>query len=596
MAKLAREDYRYLITTAEERTWVFDRPVLFLGEWCKDYDRREVWGKLDAIVAAPYGLGQAQKDTDHNYARALEARLFPELCKILNEYHAIAQGERYWRMVLGHWLRRYVNVLVNRINAVKQCLNTYAISGVTIFNDDDYMLAANNSYESIWAYNDDRWNAALYGAILQRLGAGRYIDKRLTDDLCNQFIFERPKGNNSKDKNIYRKILRIYNAATCKFVRSDDAFLINTYIPKWDQVCLQLMLGQMPKFWQSPYPQQTKGVDRILREDLTRKLSSSKEDAEKCIKALLFMTLPVSYLEDFQSIHEQINALDWPNRPKLIFTSNSFDADDVFKIWAASNVAMGAKYIVGQHGNNYGTYRYSHPTIEEITSDRFLTWGWKEHLPQHYPAFNLKVNRRNPIKYDPRGGLLLIEVCLDHRLNTWDETSEFSAYFDDQRLFVDGLPSAVKQHLTIRLHAEWRLKRWNELQRWKDYDPNLGVEPGDASIRQLISQSRLIVHSYDSTGILETLAQNIPTLAFWQNGLEHLRESAQPYYQLLIEAGIIQFSPEAMARKVAEVWDDIPKWWNQPHVQAARKEFCGRYSRSSKHPLREINKCFKSCW
>jgi hypothetical protein len=56
---------RYLITTADERTWRFDRPVIFLGEWCRTYERKHVWQGMDAIVAAPYGLDQASKDSDH---------------------------------------------------------------------------------------------------------------------------------------------------------------------------------------------------------------------------------------------------------------------------------------------------------------------------------------------------------------------------------------------------------------------------------------------------------------------------------------------------------------------------------------------------
>ena len=40
---------RYLITTADERTWVMDRPVLFLGEWCKRYSRRNKWLLLDSM-------------------------------------------------------------------------------------------------------------------------------------------------------------------------------------------------------------------------------------------------------------------------------------------------------------------------------------------------------------------------------------------------------------------------------------------------------------------------------------------------------------------------------------------------------------------
>jgi hypothetical protein len=56
---------RYLITTADERTWKFDRPVIFLGEWCRIYDRKHIWQGMDAIVAAPYGLTQSKKDADY---------------------------------------------------------------------------------------------------------------------------------------------------------------------------------------------------------------------------------------------------------------------------------------------------------------------------------------------------------------------------------------------------------------------------------------------------------------------------------------------------------------------------------------------------
>lgn len=59
-----KREPRFLITTADERTWKFDRPVIFLGEWCRSYSRRDVWGAMDAVMALPYGLGRSKKDAD----------------------------------------------------------------------------------------------------------------------------------------------------------------------------------------------------------------------------------------------------------------------------------------------------------------------------------------------------------------------------------------------------------------------------------------------------------------------------------------------------------------------------------------------------
>ena len=96
------------------------------------------------------------------------------------------------------------------------------------------------------------------------------------------------------------------------------------------------------------------------------------------------------------------------------------------------------------------------------------------------------------------------------------------------------------------------------------------------------------MHSYDSTGLLETLSQNIPTMAFWQDGLSHVREGAKPYYQCLIDAGIIYTSPTSIAEKVNDVWPDVDNWWGSDEVQAARKYFCDRYARVSNQPISDL--------
>jgi putative transferase (TIGR04331 family) len=233
-----------------------------------------------------------------------------------------------------------------------------------------------------------------------------------------------------------------------------------------------------------------------------------------------------------------------------------------------------------------------YPAIEEATADKFLTWGWTDGLPQHMPAFVFKTTGKKAGCYNPHGGLLLIELHLNHRITTWDGTAEFADYFHDQQIFVSKLAIALKQNLTIRFHSAHKYMKWNEEARWQAFDPALKIDTGGIAICDLIAQSRLVVHSYDSTGILETLSQNIPTLAFWQNDIEHLRESAKPYYQLLVDAGIVHLSSESVAHKVNEVWEDVDAWWEQNKVQDARKQFCERYARQTQNPIRDLMHIF----
>ena len=137
--------------------------------------------------------------------------------------------------------------------------------------------------------------------------------------------------------------------------------------------------------------------------------------------------------------------------------------------------------------------------------------------------------------------------------------------------------------------------RYHEIARWNDLRSDVVVDDGKTPLPDLIRRSRLVVHSYDSTGILEMLATNQPFICFWPNGWGHLIESAIPHYELLREAGIFQESPELAAEKIMAVWDDIPAWWLSSRVQQARDVFCEEYSRLTRSPVADLAKLLTAC-
>jgi putative transferase (TIGR04331 family) len=580
---------RHLITVADERCWPFDRPAIFLGQWCLNYDRRHVWQAMDAIVAAPYGLGQAAKDADRAEALVLEARLSSTLCSQLNQFHGVRYSDRFWKIVCGHWLRRYVNVMLNRVRTLEQCFRENDISGTTALPRDSYLLATQDSYAAIFAFNDDRWNNALTLRILDLMDELPCPVEFVSGGGANQFRLALSPTPSTPKKKVLGWCYRQVRKLATHLVRPDDAMLINTYLPIKEETKLQLSLGGCPQFWQSPTVNTEEKPDPELRRKLAvGMVTASDSQLEKILRGLVFELLPVCYLEGFSSLDRMVRNQPWPARPKFIFTSNNFDTNEVFKLWAAKKAESGLSYVIGQHGNNYGTHRYLNETVEEIVADKFLTWGWTDGLPQHIPAFIFKTAGRAAQACNPCGGLLLIEVCLEHRLSTWDVTHEFKAYFEDQQKFILNLRAHPRSVLTVRLHGGYRAQQWQEPLRWAEFSSDLSVETGALDIRDLIRENRLVVHSYDSTGILETLSQNIPTLAFWQNDFEHLRDSARPYYQTLVDAGIVHLTAESAASKVNEIWEDVEGWWASAPIQDARKNFCGRYARTCKNAVREI--------
>ena len=131
--------------------------------------KKKILSSLDAIVAEPYGLSKKDKDRDFIKAKEIEEKLLEQLTLVLNEYHSTNFEKRYWQILLGHWLRRYINVMLNRKNTLEQCLKKYNVSMVSLFTDDNYELATDNTISALWAFNDDQWNNVLYKKLFKYL-------------------------------------------------------------------------------------------------------------------------------------------------------------------------------------------------------------------------------------------------------------------------------------------------------------------------------------------------------------------------------------------------------------------------------------------
>ena len=128
-------------------------------------------------------------------------------------------------------------------------------------------------------------------------------------------------------------------------------------------------------------------------------------------RRLLSTLLPTCYLEGYDYLNKQSEEVSWPKRPKFIFTSNNFTADEIFKIWVAKKTNEGYPYYAGQHGANYGTNYFTKLWSEIKTSDKFISWGWDGvyNKVNTIPAFNFKVVDKSMAVYDCHGGLLLLE-------------------------------------------------------------------------------------------------------------------------------------------------------------------------------------------
>jgi putative transferase (TIGR04331 family) len=160
---------RHLILSADERTWKFDRPVIFLGDWCRRHDRKHVWSRMDAVDVEPYGLKISERVKDHENLKKFKTEIYPQIFNILNQVHEVKYSDRYWQIIVGDWLVRCVDLIYNRIMTLHNCLENYQISGVTLISNHEYVLAPVNSLMSTVLLDDDYWNLNLFSYIIKNI-------------------------------------------------------------------------------------------------------------------------------------------------------------------------------------------------------------------------------------------------------------------------------------------------------------------------------------------------------------------------------------------------------------------------------------------
>ena len=583
---------RYLVTTALEETWPEENiPVLFLGEWCRLYDRKAVWEARDAVVA-PYHWDNREKlHQDYEYIQSLYEELLVELVEKLNTLHDVKHSVRYWRIIVGPWLGYFVQVLYDRWAMLQQVVCDYHITGVRVIWRGANSLVPNDMSEFVSFFVEDAWNEMIYGQLLELMDIPiEYVNAKddSIKDTISASVFSIP--------NFYHRIIKVL----VKFVSNrsflknkDDYFFICTYLPLKLELFLQLKLRQIPKLWRS-FPIPIVSVNSDFRK-LNCPILDDASVFFKIVRSKVLMHIPVVYLEGYKCILDLTRKLPWPKQPKVIFTSNSQNSDEVFKIWTSEKVDAGTQLVIGQHGGNYGMASWNFLENHEIAiSDRYLTWGWSHEDYSKIKPVGILKGFSGKYYFDKKGFALLVEMVLP-RFSYWmystPVSSQVNRYLQDQYRFIQALPIRLRKQVLVRLFTEDY--GWSQKKRWVDLFSELQIDDGIKPMSSLVSNSRLYISTYNATTYLESMSSNIPTIMFWNPNHWELRDSAIPFFEKLKSVGIFHETPESAAKQMTDIWDDVSGWWESTAVQTVRREFCERYAHNPEKPLNGMAKLFR---
>ena len=571
---------KYLVTTAIEKIW--PKPyseVVYLGEWCKLYDRTKFHNKFNSITL-PYHWNDRNKYyNDYKYTINLYDEILVELSFELNKIHNSSFSNKYWEILIGFWLGYFIQITFDRWFMLNVAFEKYNKLNYIILSQDLYNYVPNDTYDFVNRPFTDEYNESLYSQIVN-LCFSDYVSIE-TVGFSDQTV------NSSK-----RNVMNTPNYINLLLNRITDTvnkeFFIRTSLPAIENIKLQISSCQIPCIRQSrPLPSYK--ISANIRRTFYRNWRKQTDEFANLIRVLISTNIPCAFLEGFKDTLRFIEKYGWKCSPNNIFTSTSQCDDDFFKFWAASKVEMGAKINILQHGGHYGTGKFSFfDFYDHKISNTFYSWGYTKKGKKSIKALgNIKTFKTN-VNYDKKGSCLLVLMDLSRYsymlYSTPVSSCQINDYINEQILFLDNLILSIRKQINIILHRinflnchqEKLLSKHNDLT----FDKNL-------DIKNSIKKCRLYISTYNATTYLESLYWNIPTICYWNPEYWEINDESKALFEILISVGILYHDPVKAAHKINQVWDNVDAWWQSDELQNARKLFCNKYSKKIKS-IREL--------
>lgn len=565
-----------LATTALEEFWDTTKPMVFLGEWCLLYERRPYWESLNGrLLGSPYDHSEGV-DNAYDYVNGLYEGMLPVLAVRLNAIHGKAYSNRYWRILLGPWLKWYLSVVYDRFIHLRQAVNEFQ-NFTTIGLSAESFVVPVDTLDFACFISEDSYNLQLCTKILHALGK-EFPCKKL--DVPQNPLYAKLLGN-SWARETLSNAMQVFVGIAAKLQKT--TLLRNTYFPK--KVEMQLVArsaGRILPSWHKSSPCLRFECDSEKR-NMLRAAQLGESEFEQCLSTMLFADMPQCFVEGFHSVEKEA-IRRFPIRSSAIFSANGWYNDEAFKQWAAKSAEVGSLLLGTQHGGNYGALKNMPSENHEISiMDYYYTWGWERAncSAKVVPMPATKLLGKKPIAPNSSNiDILWVATSAPRYLALLPFLpSHFREYLGWQIRFAKALPSAVMKATRFRPHYEDYA--WDILGRIKDCIPDIRIDPWSVPFQTSLENCRLYVCDHLSTTFAEALAVRKPTILFWNPQANELRPEAQACFDLLVGCGILFDTPESAAAAVAAVYDDVETWWNEPQRQESIQRFCDRFARTS---------------
>lgn len=573
----------YLITTADEHTWKFDKQIIFLGDWCRIYNRKHIWDNMNGHTIPWQGLNRIKFKKDYLYLNDFYEKVLTNLTHELNNFHKTNHSLRYWRIIIGPWLLTYIGVLWDRWESIR-LFGDSNIECETIVPNLDFRALVPDDYTHAYKLMSecDIWNYFIYSEILkvQNHKSIRLIKVDIT------FGNQREVSANNSHSLIYKFGMEI-DKFISKIVKTKmhNFVLYKTYFPNKFLIKLFYKLRQIPRLYSEFDAKMNNITDNFFIRPKF-KIEQAAIGFEQFLLGRIFKDMPKIYLEGYKTLSEYcISLFD----AKVIFTANAHFDNEVFKTWSAKQVEKGAKLIISQHGGSI-TPLMSMFEHEEKICDKKTVW----HIEYNKNHTKLTPNKlfKNKIRSNDGDQITLVGLEVTRysaRIESGISSSLNIDHFNQTVDLINLLDKKTRALLKVKPYPNMG---WFSKDRYVDlYGEEIISKK--KTLLQNYERTRLIICTYPATTFSEAMNSGIPTILLYHKEFWELQPVFDNLVIELMKANIIHTDPIIAAKHINTISDNPKIWWDKEETKKARNIFFHLCGTISNDPLSDWFNFFK---
>jgi putative transferase (TIGR04331 family) len=580
----------FLTTTAIEQFWDKSQKILFLGEWCKLYSRRNEWMSLE-YEDIPFVWKNTEIIANGiEHCNEVYEKTLIELTTILNEYHDIDKDVTYYRHIIGIWILDFIHQIYDKYITIKKAFEIYPDVKTWVLDEEQLYIPVD--YTDYTKYrNSDEYALQFYTQVLKVLGYN-FDSKRLSRPIEQKRSYHINHSEKPKIRRLYAQVLSffangLYNKKTVTItapyfkynkLKNTLSLLFKSYF--------RCIIDDMSYEVNINFD-----IDHVFRK---KTLNMNSNEFESLLSEILISNIPALYLEGFNDFRRSVMLMPI-HKSDAFFTANALHRNNIYKLFLAEHFQT-IKILNMQCGGGYGMdYVYPAEEYEKSIVDRFYSMGRKSGTkvtPLPLPLITKKTSYNRAMS-DKILFVMYETPRYVYRLHFKEmSTNILRESLAHTMIFLKYILKRDK--LLIRTTNSRSQYGWGLSERIADHYKDCLFDDPDKSFYPVLKESKMFLSNAAHTTFLEALAINKPTVVFLSKNIYRFNSEALTYFNSLQKVGILHYSPESAAEHINAVYDNIDSWWLNEEVQRVRESYVLKYalhdSNWAKEWIKEFNR------